>query len=126
MDTGLLRNNYTYYEGFEGEDEVVLTLDSDSDMAIHVWVGYLDDILREPVLNGSEWTGLTRDYHQAEGAFSQEGESVTVHPEEYLEDMKKYSERQFDEPETAGAFQLLVAFLEFAVQEKALVRIQVN
>ena len=126
MDTGLLRNNYTYYEGFEGEEEVVLSLDSDSDVAIHVWVGYLDDILREPVLNDSEWTGLTRDYHQAEGAFSQEGESVTVYPEEYLEDMKNYSERQFDEPETAGAFQLIVAFLELAVQKKTLVKIQVN
>ena len=125
MDTGLLRNNYKYYEGFEGEDEVVFSLDADPDMSIHVWVGYLDDILREPVLSGSEWTGLTRDYHQTEGAFSQEGESATVNPEEYLNDMKNYSERQFDEPETTGVFKLIVAFLEYAVQIKASVRIQV-
>lgn len=126
MDTGLLRNNYTYYEGFEGEDEVVFALDEDPEMAIHVWIGYLDDILREPALDGSGWIGLTKDYHQSEGAFSQEGRSAIVNPEEYLKDLRVYSVRKFDEPETAEAYQLIVSFLEFAAQAKKSVRIQVN
>ncbi|MCR5294894.1 MAG: hypothetical protein K6E30_06955 [Lachnospiraceae bacterium] len=126
MDTGLLRNNYTYYEGFEGEDEVVFTLVSNPETSIHLWIGYLDDILGDPPLNGSEWTGLTRDYHQTEGAFSSEGESVTVDSAEYLTDLQQYAGRVFDEPETAEVFQLIMTFLKYAVEEKSLIKLQVN
>ena len=125
MDIGQLRNNTTYYDGFEGEDEVVLSLESESEVAIHIWIGYLDDILREPVLDGSKWTGLTRDYHQLEGAFSEEGESTIDNPEEYLVDLQQYAGRKFDEPETMEVFQLIMSFLEYALQVKSRVRIQV-
>ena len=123
---GLLRNNSNYYEGFEREDEVVFSLVSNPEMSVHLWIGYLDDILGEPPLNGSEWTGLTRDYHQTEGAFSQEVESVTVDPTEYLADLQQYADRKFDEPETAEVYQLIIAFLKYAVEEKSLIELQVN
>ena len=126
MDTGLLRNNNQFYQGFEGEEELILALVSDPDISVHIWIGYLDDMLREPELNGSEWKGFTRDYHMLEGAFSGKDESVTVEPEEYLNDILLYSERQFDEPETAGAFLLLKTFLEYAVHEKCQVRVSVK
>ena len=124
MDIGLLRNNTTYYDGFEGEDEVVLSLKTDPEVSIHIWVGYLDDILSNPVLNGSKWTGLTRDYHQLEGAFSEEGESAEASPEEYLNDLQQYTGRKYDEPETEEVFQLIITFLQYAIQVKSLVRIQ--
>lgn len=126
MDTGLLRNNYTFYEGFEGEKEIILSLESDQEISIHLWSGYLDDILREPTLNGSAWTGFTRDYHQLEGAFSEEGNSVAVDPTEYLNDLQQYTGRNFDEPETAEVIQLMITFLEYAIKEKSLVKIQAD
>lgn len=126
MDTGLLRNNYTFYEGFEGEEEIILSLESDREVSIHIWSGYLDDILREPPLNGSEWTGFTRDYHQLEGAFSETGDSVSVDPTEYLNDLQQYADREFDEPETVEVFRLMVAFLNYAITQKSLVQIQVE
>ena len=126
MDTGLLRNNYVYYNGFEGEDEVVLSLASNKEISIHLWIGYLDDILREPTLDGSNWSGFTRDYHQLEGAFSQDGNAVTVNPFEYYKDLQLYADRKFDEPETTEVFQLIATFLEYAIQEKSLVIIVVN
>lgn len=126
MDTGLLHNNCIYYEGFEGEDEVILSLESDREISVHIWVGYLDDILRDPVLDESDWTGFTRDYHQLEGAFSQEGKSVAEDPAEYLEDIQHYAEKNFDEPETKEVFQLIVNLLKYAMQEKTRVLIRVN
>lgn len=43
MDIGNLKNNYTFYEGYEDEDEIVLYIETDE--AIHIWEGYFDDIL---------------------------------------------------------------------------------
>lgn len=38
MDIGNLKNNYTFYEGYEDEDEIVLYIETDE--AIHIWEGY--------------------------------------------------------------------------------------
>ena len=38
MNIGNLKNNYTFYEGYEDEDEIVLYIETDE--AIHIWKGY--------------------------------------------------------------------------------------
>ena len=37
-----LNNNYTFYEGYEDENEIVLYIETDE--AIHIWEGYFGDI----------------------------------------------------------------------------------
>ena len=53
---------------------------------MHIWDGYIDDILREPNLDGNGWHGFTRDYHQCEGAFGDDSEGIITDLSEYLDD----------------------------------------
>lgn len=126
MDTGKLRNNNQYYEGFEGEDEIVMSLENDPEYSIHIWTGYIDSILSDPVLDGKGWKGMTRDYHQLEGPFAEDGKSIEIDPEEYLEDLCQYEDKPFDEPETADVLQLILSFLDYAKRGNYKVRIEVN
>ncbi len=126
MDIGQLRNNTVYYDGFEGEEEVIFELEKDHDINLHIWAGYLDDILREPNLSGEGWTGLTRDYHQAERAFSGSGEEFLVSPDEYLADIEQYQSRQFDAPETRQVLELLILLMKFAIDKASQIIIKVD
>ena len=126
MDIGQLRNNTTYYDGYEGEDEVIFELAKDLTFNLHFWAGYLDDILREPNLSGKGWTGLTRDYHQAEKAFSGTGEEHIVSPKEYLADIEQYQTREFDAPESRQVLELIIVFLKHAINVESQVIIRVT
>ena len=115
MDIGNLKNNYTYYEGYEDEGKIVLCIESDQ--AVHIWEGYFDDIYDTPTLDGNGWKGFTRDYHQFEGVFSEDGGITEIDPSEYLEDLMLYKEKTFEFEETTEVFNLIVSFLEKAVKQ---------
>ena len=115
MDIGNLKNNYTYYEGYEDEGKIVLCIEADQ--AIHIWEGYFDDIYDTPTLDGSGWKGFTRDYHQFEGVFSEDGGITEIDPSEYLEDLMLYKEKTFEFEETNEVFNLIVSFLEEATKQ---------
>ena len=114
MDIGNLKNNYTYYEGYEDEGKIVLCIEADQ--AIHIWEGYFDDIYDTPTLDGNGWKGFTRDYHQFEGVFSEDGGITEIDPSEYLEDLMLYKEKTFEFEETTEVFNLMVSFLEEAIK----------
>ena len=42
MDIGKHKDDYKYYEGYEGEKEIVISL---PDIVYHFWDGYFEDIL---------------------------------------------------------------------------------
>ena len=115
MDIGNLKNNYTYYEGYEDEGKIVLCIEPDQ--AIHIWEGYFDDIYDTPTLDGNGWKGFTRDYHQFEGVFSEDGGITEIDPSEYLEDLMLYKEKSFEFEETTEVFNLMVSFLEEAIKQ---------
>ena len=115
MDIGNLKNNYTYYEGYEDEGKIVLCIEADQ--AIHIWEGYFDDIYDTPTLDGNGWKGFTRDYHQFEGVFSEDGGITVIDPSEYLEDLMLYKEKSFEFEETTEVFNLMVSFLEEAIKQ---------
>lgn len=126
MDIGQLHNNYKYYIGFEDEEEVLFSLESDHEISIHVWIGYIDDILREPNLDGSGWKGMTKDYHQLEGAFADTGKEMLVYPDEYLKDLEYYAKKIFEYEETGEVYKLIITFLEYAIKQKSCVIIRVE
>ena len=115
MDIGNLKNNYTYYEGYEDEGKIVLCIEADQ--AVHIWEGYFDDIYDTPTLDGNGWKGFTRDYHQFEGVFSEDGGITEIDPSEYLEDLMLYKEKSFEFEETTEVFNLMVSFLEEAIKQ---------
>ncbi len=116
MDIGTLKNNTIFYEGYEGEPEIVLSATENKDCNIHLWEGYFDDIFSDPSLDGNGWKGFTRDIHQMEGIFNDDIASANIDAQEYLEDLLTYTNRNFDYDESADALALLVEFLKFAIQ----------
>lgn len=118
MDTGKIKDNYDFYEGFEDEPEIIFKSDDPNMPILHIWDGYLDDILREPNLNGKGWTGLTRDYHQCEGAFDDGSETSITNISEYLNDLELYKNRNFDYGETKSVYDLLCSWLKIAISNK--------
>ncbi len=116
MDIGNLKNNTIFYEGYEGEPEIVLSASENKDYNIHLWEGYFDDIFSDPSLDGNGWKGFTRDIHQMEGIFNDDITSAKIDAQEYLEDLLTYTNRNFDYDESADALALLVEFLKFAIQ----------
>ena len=116
MTTEKTIDNYKFFEEFEGEPEIVLDSRNPNMQVLHIWDGYLDDILREPCLDGNGWFGFTRDYHQCEGAFGDDAEAVITDISEYLDDLKLYENRHFDYDETREAYDLLCSWLESALK----------
>lgn len=114
MDIGKTTDNYTFYEGYEGEPEIILAL-ADTEV-LHIWDGYFDDIYDTPSLDGKGWNGFTRDYHQNEGIFANGGCVAEINPKEYLEDLMLYKDKAFDFAETKQVFHLMVALFEKAVE----------
>lgn len=113
MDIGNLKNNYDYYKGFEGEEEIILEFKNNPTYNIHIWCGYFEDIIEEPSLNGKGWKGFTRDFHQDEGAYDEDEYEINI--QEYKEDIEQYKNRVFNYRETKEVYELIIKFMEYAI-----------
>lgn len=119
MDTGKIIDNYDFYVGFEDEPEIIFKSDDPNIPILHIWDGYLDDILREPSLDGKGWTRFTRDYHQCEGAFDDNSnETAITNILEYLSDLELYENRHFDYEETKSVYDLICSWLKTVIEKK--------
>mgnify|MGYP004521768071 CR=1 FL=1 len=115
MDTGKL-NNTIFYEGYEGEGEIILSLsDPKNKTTIHVWDGYFEDIFGNPIKSDAEWIGFTKDYQESVRTF--DGEERIAFPtlSEYLSDLKNYENHSFSYPESRDCLNLLISFFEKAL-----------
>ena len=92
---------------------------------IHFTDGFFDDIFRDPSLDGKGWHGFTRDYHQSEGAFSNDDQAIIKDLDEYIADMKIYENRKFDYKETKQVYDLIYSWLIKARENSATVKVSV-
>lgn len=53
MGTGKIIDNYIFFEGFDGEPEIIIEAENSDMQILHIWDGYLEDILRELNLDGN-------------------------------------------------------------------------
>ena len=126
QDIGKLKDNYEYYEGFEGEEEVMLSLKENLECNIHVWEGYFSDIFDDPPLHGLGWHGFTRDYQECRNAFGIASNNAEIlNLREYLEDMMQYKDKKFRFEETREVFELIADFLKYAIDTKQTVIVKV-
>ena len=124
MDIGNLKNNYKYYEGFEGEEEIILKIKSNPSINIHIWCGYFNEIFEEPNLDGTGWKGFTRDIHQDEGAYEEDEYEIDI--AEYKEDILQYQNRTYEFEETKDVYNLILEFLEYASNHNETVIMEVS
>ncbi len=116
MDIGNLKNNTSFYDGYEGEPEIVLSILENKDYNLHFWEGYFDDIFSNPSLDGNGWKGFTRDIHQMEGIFNDNVTSTAIDVVEYLDDLLLYENKSFDYEESKDAVSLIITFLKYALK----------
>ncbi len=109
MGTGKQNDNYTFYDGYEGETEVVFTSEQDS---LHIWDGYIADIFGEPKINGKGWKGLTRDFNECSGPFSDSETAFQINVKEYLEDAISYKGKEAEFEETSDVLDTLIGWFE--------------
>lgn len=123
MDIGKHKDDYTYYEGFEDEGEIVITI---KDVSYHIWDGYFEDIFGKPLVDESGWKGFTRDYNEFINAFSENCIECAIMPKEYLQDAISYLGQSFSYEESITVLEYLIAILEKAEEEQESVLIQVK
>ena len=124
MDIGKITNNTTFYKGYEYEPKISLTLVQDPTKNIQIWQGYFDDIFSSPSTDGNGWKGFTKDYHQFEGAFSEEGEPYILSScKEYYEDLASYDDINFRYEESKEVLELMKILLSYAIESNDNIRI---
>lgn len=90
----------------------MIVLFIEKEEAVHILEGYFDDIFDTPSLEGKGWKGFTRDYHQFEGVFSENGGVYEINPTEYLDDLMLYKDKNFDFVETKEVFNLIKSLFQ--------------
>lgn len=108
-----IKNNSLFYDGFEGEGSWEFKIESEPDINITIWDGYIDDIFGEPIINHDTWKGFTRDSQECIGPFEK---ATIIDSNEYLEDMKQYLKHQFRFRESIEALNLMLLLLNYAIE----------
>jgi hypothetical protein len=124
MDIGKLKNNYKFYEGFEGETEIILSILDHREFNLHIWEGYIDEIFSNALLNQQKWIGFTRDYQEDDGAFG-DMEEHNIDAKEYLEDIKTYYNFPLSK-ECNEICNLICEFLEFVLDNNYIATLYVS
>ena len=114
MDIGRLKNNTKFYDGYEGEGECVLALTDSSELCVHIWDGYIEDIFGNPQPSDGQWSGITRDYQLGLGAFGEEGYEIISDLKDYICDLEHYFSIAFTNEETSDCIQLILSFFRYA------------
>ncbi|SCW46742.1 hypothetical protein SAMN05660484_01135 [Eubacterium ruminantium] len=120
MDTGKIKDNIKYYEGYEGETETIITY---KNVSYHIWNGYIEDIFGDPVLSGDDWNGFTRDYNEMVGAYGDDVVEFIISPEEYKADLLLYDKKNFNYEETKEVYEMILSILDMAVNDNEVVSV---
>ncbi|MCR5108766.1 MAG: hypothetical protein K6B28_11450 [Lachnospiraceae bacterium] len=123
MDTGKRKDDYKFYQGFEGEKEVIISL---PDIAYHIWDGYFKDIFGNPHTTDEGWIGFTRDYNEFINAFEDECIECAIDPEEYLRDLILYQGQSFSYNETTDLLNCLIMIMTTSKEKQMCVLVRVN
>lgn len=115
MDIGKLKNNKQYYQGYDGESEVILSIENHPEFSLHIWEGYFEDIFGTPISSDKGWVGFTRDYQEGIYTFSDEDTTFEIkNVNEYFQDLSQYRNRHFNYEETSGCLNLIMTFFKYA------------
>lgn len=116
MDTGKHDNTF-FYNGYEGEGEIVLTLsDSSYTTTLHIWDGYFEEIFGNPTMSSTGWSGFTKDYQESVRTFNGEEHISPSAISEYLADLRNYKNHTFSFPEAKDCLNVLINLFETALK----------
>lgn len=119
-------NNYKFYEGFEGEQEIIFQIVEDNNTSIHLWEGYINDIMNnQPGMEDDYKIGLSHDWNSLEGPYSNDSKK-TINVDDYYKDLLRFQNVQFKYEETKELYELLLIFLKYAKDNNKKVEVIVD
>lgn len=119
-------NNNKFYEGYEGETEVIFQVLGDNNTSIHLWNGYIDDIMNhQPGTEDDFKNGLSRDWNTLEGPYSDENNNV-IDIDDYYNDLLRFAGVKFKYEETKEVYDLVMYFLKQAKENNQEVEVIVD
>ena len=119
-------NNVKYYKGFEGEPEIIFQFKDNKDISIHIWEGYIDDIMRnQPGTDEDYKKGLSYDWNTMEGPYDDNGNKI-INVKDYYKDLLRFKETKFEYKETKKVYELIIYLLEKALEEDKKVELIVD
>ncbi|MCR4581673.1 MAG: hypothetical protein K5666_04090 [Bacilli bacterium] len=118
-------NNNTFYNGYEGEPEVTFQLVNDNNTSIHLWTGYIDDIMNhQPGTEEDYKYGLSHDWNTLEGPYSNNKSVIDI--DDYYKDLERFKYITFEYEETKKAYELILFFLKYAKDNNQQVEVVVE
>ncbi len=105
--------NFPEGEDFGGESYYCFSIKENPELYINIWSGFICDIFGEPKTDGIYWSGLTRDYHEIVRICDSNGYEIE-NLNEYITDLLRYKDVEFEFEYTRGAYELILDFLTFA------------
>ena len=126
MDIGKLNITTDFYSGYEGENEIILTVTTENKITIHIWDGYFENIFGSPIITNTDWKGFTKDYQERVRTFSCTDIPIIVEPTEYLLDMKQYINNYFSYDESNACLNAMINLFEYALLNSSTVTVIVQ
>ena len=123
MDIAKLKNNNKYCAWWP-EPDIILSLKENPKFKLYIWDGYFVEIFGNPIFDGNPWVGFTRDYQEDVGGWEDATEMQDI--DEYLTDILRYKDKEFEYEETPEVFNLIVDFLTYAKQTGQTVVVEVS
>ena len=113
-----ISNNYKYYKGYEGEPEIIFRYLNNPNISIHIWEGYIDDIMRnQPGTDEDYRNGLSYDWNTMNGPYGDENKNI-INLDNYYKDLLRFKKTKFKFEETKEVYDLIMNFLKQAVDDK--------
>ena len=119
MATG--KHDTEFYDGYEGEPEYIL--EREDAASLHIWEGYLSDIMDPPC--AAPWKGFTRDYEECVRTYDTT-EPVAIDVQEYLDDLRGYAGRTFEFADSNAVRERICDFLQDALAKHQSVRAELD
>ncbi len=82
-------------------------------MYLHIWEGFIHDIIRDLKTDGVYWAGLTRDYNEEVRTFTWDSTEIED-IDEYITDLLRYKDDEFEFETTREVYELILDFFIFA------------
>ena len=123
MDIEKIKNNEKYCAWWP-EPDIILSIKESPEFNLYIWEGYFVKIFGEPIFTDKMWVGFTRDYHEDINGWDEATEMDNI--DEYIWDMLRYKNKQFEWEETPKVFDLIIEFLMYAKQTGQTVIVEKN
>jgi hypothetical protein len=106
-----------YYEGFEGEAEIIFCLEkqNDEEYEFGIWEGFFRRIIKKVQPKGGQWTGLAYYYHLDKGWYEESPWQIE-NLEEAYDQLSEIDKDKLEYPEEKEILEIILNMFREAIK----------